>query len=491
MNDNIDEDHDFLVNKDNKFDFNDLVEKIGYQSMHNKIIISCFLLILLEGSSFTFTATYIIALEKYFMTDDFMISILSSIIFVGVGLGSFSIGLLEPYFSRLVLIKYNFLSFIVFSLMLIFCSNIYVFCLVRLLIGYNIGVFIPIMLNILYEFLPIKFRTFWSLFVWTGFQIGQILNSFIALILMKNYESEMVPYVTFVLAIIYIIVGIPCFFLISDTYRNLIVKNKEEEGLIILRKLLKNIDIDMTEDLKIQIVKSIKLADNKEFKSEFKSLFSSNHIYITLISTFIFAITSSLFYGPALIYSKTLKDLNVTTSENIIISAIVAAIVSIFNTGIVSIICEYDIMGFKNISLILYSISLFLALSIIIWTNQIQYLLITFFAITTPAFNAITTEISLTFPTIIRDLALGYLYSCLRIGAFISQFIFLGTYQIGIKVPYIILCVLIATNLVLIFLIKTDTTKLPLDNVFEIENKHENENEHHDHEYEKSLNKTN
>lgn len=496
MDNKIEEDNDFFIKKGDNFDFNELVEKIGYQSIQFTTILSCFILIVIEGSSFTFMSTFLIPLEKYFAFDKFMILVLSSIIFIGVGIGSISIGLLVPYFSRIDLIRFNVISFLIFSTLLIFSSNIYLFTIIRFISGINIGVFIPIMINILCEVLPIRLRSFFMLFIWSGFGLGQLFNFIFTLLFNKNFEPEKIPSILIALAIFYILLGVPCLFLIKESYRNLITKGHEKEAFDVLKELLENRNIELTEDLKVKIRESIKSSDNKEFTSDFKSLFSEKHFFISIVSSFIFAICSALFYGPLLIYSKTLNDLNISDNEDIIVTGIITSILGPIFLILVAIISENGYVGLKTLSLILFTISWCFTFAIIIWTDKIKYLLILYFGITNSSFNSITTMISLLYPTIIRDLAVGYLYSCIRFGGFISQFVFLGTYEIGIKIPYIILCVLNATLIVLIFLIKTDSTKIPLDHSFEIDNRMKNIDEHNqdndikDNEYEKSLNKT-
>lgn len=469
MEKNIEEDNHFIIEKETKFNFDELVETMGYQCIHYKIIIACFMMNAIEGSYFTFMATFLIPLEKYFVFDSTMMLILSSVIFIGVGLGSFSIGYLVPYFSRVSLIKYNMFSFLILSSFLIFTTNIYLFTIIRFIIGFNIGVFDPIMINVLCELLPIRNRSFYMIFVYSGFGVGQISNFIFALLLNKNFEAEKIESILIAMSIYYLILIIPFLLLITETYRNLLIKGKDKIAFTILKEMLENVRIELTDVLKENIKKSIKSSDNIDFKPNFKSLFSKSHFYISIVSTLLYGVSSALFYGPILIYSKTLQDLHISDNEDIILSGILLSIGGSIFLVIVGIIINTKYIGLKMFGIIVFVITWSLTLAIIIWTDKIKYLLVTYFILTGASFNAVTTMICLLYPTVIRDFATGYLNSCFRFGAFISQLVFLGTYYISIKVPYIILCVTNAIIIILIFLINKDPTNIPLDHNFEIE----------------------
>ena len=65
-------------------------------------------------------------------------------------------------------------------------------------------------------------------------------------------------------------------------------------------------------------------------------------------------------------------------------------------------------------------------------------------------FNINTAYSSEVYPTKLRDHAMGLLFAFTRIGGFISQFLFLDFYSLGLFIPYWIALCFMAVNFILI-----------------------------------------
>ena len=73
-------------------------------------------------------------------------------------------------------------------------GNIILFSIMRLIIGYLLGIIVPVGLNILTEYLPIFNRAYVMVLVWIGFGIGRCLLPLLMLWMMPNMEIANYPY---------------------------------------------------------------------------------------------------------------------------------------------------------------------------------------------------------------------------------------------------------------------------------------------------------
>ena len=121
-------------------------------------------------------------------------------------------------------------------------------------------------------------------------------------------------------------------------------------------------------------------------------------------------------------------------------------------------------VGLKKVALFNVGLSIFTILIIavknlmFIWI-PIMLILIAF------ASNVITTYTSIFYPTKLRDTAVGFFYSLNRLGGFLSQFIFLGLFEITTMLPYDITIIyyLFIIILISLLLLKYDPTFNMLD----------------------------
>jgi MFS family permease len=79
------------------------------------------------------------------------------------------------------------------------------------------------------------------------------------------------------------------------------------------------------------------------------------------------------------------------------------------------------------------------------------------------AFNTSTAYSSEIYPTKLRDIALGFLYFSTRVGGILSQFIFLALYHWDMWLPFYVLLILLAMNILFMSLLPYDTYGQRLD----------------------------
>lgn len=219
----------------------ELLEKIGYGSYQLRIILIVFFVISIEGIHLTLMSSMIIPLKGYFNTTSFGIETLSGIIFIGVGIGSLSIGLLSNNFNRDFTLKMSLALTLFSHLITIIFKNIIIFSICRFFIGYGVGISVPLTLNVLCEYLPIKARSYTLTAVWASFGLGQAFVAIFMLIFMPNFEVYQVKNVFLFLWIYSLIIVICVFLFFIDSPRNLILTKKENEGIKILENMTSKI----------------------------------------------------------------------------------------------------------------------------------------------------------------------------------------------------------------------------------------------------------
>lgn len=427
----------------------DLFEKQKYGKYQYIALLMTFLSIFIEGIHLTLMSCMIIPLKSYFaVKDNFGIEVASAFIFIGVALGSLSIGFLTKKLGREVTAKLSYILICFAQLATVFANSIILFTIMRLFIGYGVGIIVPISLNILLEYLPIKLRSFILTAIWASFSIGQCSTLAFMLIFMPNYEITQIQTIQILLWVLVLIFTIIFLLIFVDSPRNLILTGKIKEGLKILKYIGLSCNVDISASQEDDIVEYIKKGGNKDYaNNSLGSLFQKNTRNTTIILIITWTASSMLLYGPLLIYSPTLKDLNITSDSNIILSLFIGTLIGIVVLSTLPILSEY-LFGMKNFSIICYYISGVLSILIIIFTNiiYIWYALYSYFLST--AFNLNTTYTTHIYPTKIRDTAVGFFYFCTRIGGFISQFLFLWLYGYNIMIPYyliVVLCLLCGT----------------------------------------------
>jgi len=67
------------------------------------------------------------------------------------------------------------------------------------------------------------------------------------------------------------------------------------------------------------------------------------------------------------------------------------------------------------------------------------------------------------YPTKIRDMAVGFFFSCCRLGSFIANVLFVAFYRMGTFVPYYFVMLLCLILIYLIYRLPFETFGVPLD----------------------------
>ena len=414
-----------------------LMENSGYTYYQWKLIIICNFLLFADGIHMNITNNLFIPLKNLYNLDDATYAFISSILFVGVALGSIVSGFISNSLGRKSSIVYANLIMFFFSFGMALANNYIMFTICRFTIGICLGTIIPMLFGILTEYLPIYNRGFVLVVVWNGFSIGVIYTLCMMLLFTPNYETTGVRAVLISCSIPFLVITIMLYLWLDESPRWMILEGQELEGLKLLEKMTKT---TLTDEEKEQIKREIKGGINQEMKVSITYLFHHNYFKISIILIFIWAINSYLLYGGMFVLQQTLnkiqKSTNVNKPSDVIIDQIIIQIIGLPGNFISPIFAEIKVLGRIYSTVLCYVLgSIFTALAVISRNHfSIYYGFSNLFI--GSAFNISSAYTSEVYPTVIRDTALGFFYFCTRVSGFSSQYLSTGLENIMFLLNY-------------------------------------------------------
>lgn len=454
-----------------KKEFNDkqpiidqILDQYGYR-YKTWIKISIFLaLVVVDGLVMTLFNNIIIPFDIFYNLSNINLQIVSGILFVGVGLGSMSTGWMASMFMRHNSLRVCFLFLCIFYFLLGWSQNIFLFAILRFMVGFFNGILIPIGQNLLAEYLPIKNRAMVLTSIWIGFGVGSLLFNFIQFQMMPNLEASQLNNTLLLSAIIPAALYIYVFFLVNDSPRHFILKDQENEAFKILEDLNEEPLDDRTRAKIIDEVKKSVVTGQPENK--FTQIYQDKYLRTTVLLSILWAIFSILNYGPGVISSITMaalgEEVKKTNNQVLVNLTILTAV----NTGVPIIggfLSEVPTLGRKMSMIVGLSFGILFVLLCCIFPGQFSIFLGLAIGFFTVPFNIIGAYSSEIYPTKIRDFAVGYMYCCTRMGGVLSQFIYIGMSTAYIFLPYYFSAFLGIVCIVMIYFLPYETHGAPLD----------------------------
>jgi len=447
----------------------EISEKIGYDNHTILIIILIFSIINIEGLHMTFFSLLIIPIKQIFLLNDHYLELLSGILFAGVGIGSALSGYMTNKYGRKLVINFFIFTSFLSNLFLAFTINFFLFSFFRFCIGLSLGLFIPAALNLLTEKLPLKYRSIFLNAVWIGFNSGNLILLTLVYYIMPNFEISGFRKLLISTSFLSLFVFLLSFFFLEDSYRNLILKGNQTSAFKMIEKKLK---ITLTDLEKLRIHREIAEGANKaEGENIFSEISNVKYKKLTILLIFIWFINSIVSYGPMVISSLTIKDLGLNTANNaklsnheVLLNQIYFCLLNSPSNFIGGFVSEIPVLGRNKSTLLSCVLALvFMLCAIINPLNFIFYYAISqaFLGISFNINGAYSSEV---YPTKIRDHVVGMLFAFTRLGGFVSQFLFIDLYALGIFVPYIFTCLFLIVNILLIWALPYETFGKQLDN---------------------------
>jgi len=444
-----------------------ILNKYGYGPKTWLQIFLFFIYTAYEGFSLAYFSIILIPFTELYNLEGIEVQIISSIIFIGVGIGSFSSGSLSKSFSRIITLKIVFPILVLLFFLMGLIKNIYVFTIIRFFIGFITGIYLPISQSIFIEYLPVRLRGMTISLDWNGFNIASIIIICIMLIIMPNLEKQYLSKTFMILGGIHLVLYIFQIFLVKDSPRNLILKNKEDEGIEILEEYHGR---PFTRETKEKILNQVKMGINKEVSS-FKEMFNNKFLKTTILVAILWFLVSAITFGTLIVSSLTSKQIeikeakenSVINNRRILVDQLILQIINLPFSIIAGIFAETAILG-RKFSIIIPSllcIVLFFLCSIL--TSQFALIYGIALGVISIAFSLTGIYSNEFYPTQIRDYAMGFMYASTRLGGFLSQILFLLFDKIYIFLPYYVASGFSALIAILAWMIPYETYGNPLD----------------------------
>lgn len=472
--------------------FDLIIERIGFGYEQFIIIIVVGLSLMSQGVYFFLNGGMFIPIQKYYNVDDHSMGIASAMIYLSGIFISFSMGFLTNYIGRIRLIRINLILIVIFHIVLSLSNNFKLYCLCLFLIGGCINLNVPILTNILTEYLPVKNRALLICSIMSFYSIGNIFVLLVYWFIMPEYSIEGYTNIMRFLIIQPFITMIVGMLLLKDSPRSLIINENQVEGMRILSNMYKKSnnyleegrvsmcddDVFTNDEKEIIINELISINKSLKYKEKIKNIgfidiLSKKYIKTTVLLFSIWILTSTIGFGPFFILPLSLLQLNIkdpssqsNSDIDIIKSQIFISLIGLFSNPVGGILCEIKFLGRIRTGLISALAGFIIGLFILFDIQSIVFYIGILNISNTFVFNTVITYTSEIYPTYIRDYSSGIMNCVGNFGAMISQPMFILFNSLNVKTPYIFTTFfsLLVGILFSILPIETRGTELDCDN---------------------------
>lgn len=471
---------------------------VGYGSFQILQFLCSGFIFFVEGFYLSLIPSTIIPMKEYFAITDYIICVINVLLFLTIALGNIMLSQLTNLkISRKTIIAISFLINIPSTLAFATTSNIEIFTASYIMIGFSLGIIVPLMMNSMTEVMPIKYRAFTITFVWLFFALAEFVIPMLMNFVMPNLESSNLKYLYLYGSFICSIFFLSSFLLYVETPRNLLFNRKFKEAIKLLEKMCGkkisysdrqiilqqsgffNINASNKELFTVEskmltqsTISENNITNNKErintrisidsdksySLSTLRKIFDGPYLKITIVSSVLWIINAIIFVGPSLIITMTVEELdkkypskviNITnssdTNSRIISSLYFYSGVSAASIVVSSILIEIRMFGRRGSMVVTYFFGFVAALFMLIHPERLMdyFFIMTLFD--TIGFNIMTSYTSELYSSDVRDSAMGYFFFVNRLGSIGSQFLFLKLFTVDLIIPYIVLCVMSLT----------------------------------------------
>lgn len=443
---------------------NELITPIEYGPMQIKMIFLAFLIVLIEGIHLTMHSSMLIPIKELYHLDTGDIIIMSASMYIGVGFGSFSAGFLAKILGRRQKIVLLSGVLAIFNILLGLIENYFFFSVLRFIIGILIGATVPTAINMLCEYLPLEFRGFYLVTIWSGLSVGTAIPNIIMLFTMPNFEPNGVGSTILITSIAPLLYVILAHYFLEDSPRNLVTRNKVDKAVDLIEQHRKE---SLPEDSINLLAAKGNESQEHPHKGHLKEIFVGDYLVVTVAFIVTWFINSVISYGPILILSLTLKELDIQDAKSnnyhsIIVQQIIVALIYSVGYFLAGSLCELPSIGRKKTIILGYSGTiLFIALGLVFTRYFSMWFGI--YQASVALFNTTTIFSAEVYPTKVRDMALGFLFFMTRIGGCTSQILYILLNDFGIFFPYYFTIVMAAVALVATWVIPFETHGKDLD----------------------------
>jgi MFS family permease len=440
-----------------------LLNRLGYTNYHLLVIFGCCSFFFSCGAqlyAFNLLIPVFNALLKLNYTTHL---IMNSICYIGYAFGSFFVGLSTKYFNRRVPLLTCITVYSIFTVLIVLYEDTLWICMCRFIIGTCVGMITSLYLSNMSEYLPINMRELTIGIVLCNYILGIIFYIYCFKLIMPNYQKlDQWRLILLLIAIPSIGSCIFALFIVRDSPRLLLNKDKFPEAVSELRNLTRNTDVVFTLEEEDKLKREVIACKAKNIEFSFSMLFSDKFRFLTIINLLLLMTTSmtyvSNFFSLPLILYKESKHSS-QMFDNIIMAqsfSIPAIIIAALIAGLPNLGRKYTIiLGFSVCFLVALFSSIFqkglvVACSLINFFIMVSYFLSKVYLIES-------------FPSKLRDHGMSVIFVAARLGESLSPSICELSFKLYIFGPLVFIAGLASIGIIVAILIPFETRGEALD----------------------------
>jgi len=450
--------------------YDDLLNKQDMSLLQIKALIGSSFIYFIEGFHVSLTGLIFIPIVKNYGLSQLKGCFISSSLILFMAIGSLLSGFLTNKYVRKKLIIYSLLVISFGSILSTIHSwVILLFC--RCIIGLSLGIVIPINTNNLSEVLPLKYRSFWLIFVSCFFSVGAIMSCQL-IKLNLNHQAILFSTISIPSSMILILFN----FFYTENPRYLVLIGKKDEAYDVIEKYLLLDHHKLNSYEKVQISKSIDRGVNKEVKitGKFRFIFR-RYGNITLILSLIWFLYSVIINGGIFslfisfannaIFIPSEVSLNVYKMKGLFLFIQLFYTFFGLSTVVSGIFTEIKWCGRKYTIFFGFLLSTIASFHVLLFREKSRpfYFLAT--CLINISFNAINSYTIEIYPTRVRDFAVGYLGFISKIVGFLSNLFALALNQRNRRWMLYVNAIIGVLGLIFTIMLPFDTYRRKLDDI--------------------------
>ena len=402
-------------------------------------------------------------LQKHFnmQKNEFEIALLS--IYLGAGAGSLMSKFVMDNIGRKAALSLFFALSLVCNLLSLLCTNYIQFSLLRFIIGFQLGVTIPIGLSNYSEMIPSKYRGLCGTYCMIMASSAGFLNCLAVKLFSPTLKGE--DLITILSITLCIKIAAFAVFLTfsSSSVRYLVINDREKEAInIIAEQYNERLDSEAS----TRLVNEIKQL-NLETTSSFSDLFNTDFKVSTCLLIVLWFAAASSFSIPVVSFSTTIERLELASDVKSEQSAIVRNMLIFFSGATAclfgGIMCEIKELGRKKTIVFCSFTACCLSVLSMLVSKWFQYVFPVAFLFNNISFILLYTYTAEIFKTSLRVKALGLLIFMARMGGVFGNFIAVELFSFGVFGSYYLFTFLCALYFICSLALPFETNNVALD----------------------------
>lgn len=459
-------------NEDNKENlFETLMNKKGINKLQLEALLFSCLLHTLEGMQSSLTGITFLPILLEYHISGFTGCLVTSFFILFMAFGHLS----ASYFTS----KYGRRKVLIFGQLIIagisafaFIKTIFILILSRCIIGFVIGIIIPIASNNLIEILPRKRRSFYINGVTAFFSAGAII------------ATQILKFVYPKVNLLFIFLSIPPLLFCSlywisyrDNPRFLLLNGDHEQAFFLLEVFFNDCK-RLDEAERVKIAKDVDYGMNKEVKltGKFEFIFK-RYLKITLILSIIWVLFAAMMNGGIFSLFTGIKNSSVVIYVDD--QKYLAYLVDVYFVSLKVFQIFYWFLAISTIIGGLLTEIVFIGRKVVVFTGFLIAIVVCFLSLIIDdkyyilfilgafciniSFNSINTYAMEVYPTRVRDFSIGYLSFIAKISGFFSNIIALYLREEKTKWVFILNGCIAIIGLTFSFFLPGDTKERTLD----------------------------